>query len=111
MTVGHGHTVSLALSNPNHLTVGGELDMFTATSGSASTKKKITHIRDSLLHAYRERRHGCEAQALERQLRELLHHRRLRVVVNATTTAGGVSTPAKSYGVTLSAMPTAKRKH
>ncbi|MGA7703275.1 MAG: hypothetical protein WB998_00100 [Solirubrobacteraceae bacterium] len=111
VTVGHGHTVSLALSNPNHLTVGGQLDMFTATSGSTSTKKKITQFGTASFTLTASGATVVKLKLSSANYATLLHRRRLRVVVNVTTTADGVSTPTKSYGVTLSATPTAKRKH
>jgi hypothetical protein len=111
VTVNHSRTVALELSNPNHLAVAGQLDMFTAvSSGSASTKKKITQLGTVSFTVASGGATSVKLKLSSANYATLLKRKRLRVVVNVTTTADGVSTPTKSYGVTLSLAPTTVHK-
>lgn len=113
VAVSHSRKVTLELSNPNHLAVGGQLDMFTATDvvGSPSGKKKIVQF-GTLPFTLASGGNTVVKLVLSRaNYATLLKRKRLRVVVNITTTADGESTPTKSYGVTLSLTPTPKPKH
>ncbi len=106
VTVGRSRTVTLELSNPNRLAVAGQLDMFTAVGGgSASAKKKITQFGKVSFTIASGGQASVKLKLSGANYATLLKRKRLRVVVNVTTTADGVSTPTKSYGVTLSLTP------
>jgi hypothetical protein len=113
VTVGHSRVVALELSNPNHLTVGGKLQMFTATdvAGSKSAKKKLTPFGTIAFTITSNGTTTVKLKLSSANYATLVKHRRLRVVVNITTTANGESTPAKSYGVTLNLTPTTTTTH
>ena len=110
VAVNHSRQVTLNISNPNHLSVNGKLDMFTAT-GPASAKKKITQFGTSSFSVASGGATTVKLKLSSSNYATLIKRKRLRVVVNITTSANGQSTPTKSYGVTLTLAPTATHKH
>ena len=112
-TVSHSRVVALELSNPNHLTVGGKLEMVTATGvvGSKNGKKKPTPFGTISFTIASNGTTTVKLKLSSANYATLVKHKRLRVVVKITTTANGESTPAKSYGMTLSLAPSTTTTH
>jgi flagellar biosynthesis GTPase FlhF len=103
LTLGHGNTMSLNITNPNASAVHGHLKLTLAKSGKTSSSKHISTLGEATFSITAHGSAIVKVKLSHSGRAELARLKTMHVVVTSTTEASGQSSISKTYSLTLHA--------